>query len=140
MPDPDNVEFLDAQLKKMRSSISDLGYEVDSYKTRTAAALGGGVFLLLLAAGAAYDLVAGRVGVWLTLGATRETLVWITSGLGAGATILLVFGFRRVRRSEISTKARLEQMEQEYADLLERRDSVAKVGLDQPDLHARPPK
>ena len=128
MPDPDNVEFLDAQLKKMRSSISDLGYQVDSYKAKTAAALGGGVFLLLLAVGAAYDLVAGRVGVWLMLGATRETLVWITSGLGAGATILLVFGFRRAGRSEISTKARLEQMEQEYADLLERRDSRARSG------------
>jgi hypothetical protein len=128
MPDPDNVESLNAQLKKMRSSISDLGYQVDSYKTKTAAALGVGVFLLLLAAGAAYDLVAGKAGVWLMLGATRETLVWITSGLGAGATILLVFGFRRVRRSEINTKARLEQLEQEYAELLERRDAGARSG------------
>jgi hypothetical protein len=128
MPDPDDVEFLEAQLKKMRLSISDLGYQVDSYKTKTAAALGGGVFLLLLAAGAVYDLVAGKVGMWLTLGATRETLVWITSGLGAGATILLVFGFRRVQRSEISAKARLEELEQEYADLLERRDAGARSG------------
>jgi hypothetical protein len=129
MPDPDDVEFLEAQLKKMRSSISDLSYQVDSYKTKTAAALGGGVFLLLLAAGAVYDLVAGKVGMWLTLGATRETLVWITSGLGAGATILLVFGFRRVQRSEISAKARLEELEQEYADLLERRDAGAQSGV-----------
>ena len=128
MPDPDNVEFLDAQLQRMRSSISDLGYQVDSHKTTTAAALGGGVFLLLLAAGAAYDLVAGKVGLWLTLGATRETLVWITIGLGAAATILLVFGFRRARRSEIGAKARLEQMEQEYADLLERRNAGARRG------------
>ena len=128
MPDPDNIKFLDTQLEKMRSSISDLGYQVDSYKTKTAAALGGGVFLLLLAAGAAYDLVAGKLGMWLTLGATHQTLVWITSGLGAGATILLVFGFRRVSRSDISTKARLEQMEQEYADLLERREAGARSG------------
>jgi hypothetical protein len=128
MPDPDNVEFLEAQLRIMRSSISDLGYQLDSYKTKTAAALGGGVFLLLLAAGAAYDLVAGKVGMWLTLGATRESLVWITCGLGAGATILLVFGFLRVRRSEISAKARLEELEQEYANLLERRDAGAQSG------------
>jgi hypothetical protein len=66
--------------------------------------------------------------MWLTLGATRETLVWITSGLGAGATILLVFGFRRVQRFEISAKARLEELEQEYADLLERRDAGAQSG------------
>jgi hypothetical protein len=128
MPDPDNVEFLDTQLERIRSSISDLGYQVDSYKTKTAASLGAGVFLLLLAAGTAYDLVAGKVGMWLTLGVTRETLVWITSGLGAGATFLLVFGFRRVRRSEISAKARLEQMEQEYADLLERREAGPRSG------------
>jgi hypothetical protein len=128
MPDPDNVEFLDTKLKKMRSSIIDLGYQVDSYRTKTAAALGGGVFLLLLAAGAAYDLVSGKVGMWLPLGATRQTLVWITCGLGAGATILLVFGFRRVRRSEISVKVRLEELEQEYADLLERRDAGARSG------------
>jgi len=128
MPDPDDVEFLDTQLERIRSSISDLGYQVDSYKTKTAASLGAGVFLLLLAAGAAYDLAAGKVGMWLTLGVTRETLVWITSGLGAAATILLVFGFRRVRRSEISAKARLEQMEQEYADLLERREAGARSG------------
>src|SRR5438876_1092041 len=49
MPDPDNIKFLDTQLEEMRSDISDLGYQVDSYKTKTAAALGGGVFLLLLA-------------------------------------------------------------------------------------------
>lgn len=140
MADPNNVECLDDQLKKLRSSISDLGYQVDSYKTRTAAALGAGVFLLLLAAGAAYDLVAGRVGVWLMLGATREGLVWITSGLGAGATILLVFGLRRASRSEIDTRARLDQLEQEYAELLERRDAGARSGPDQPDLHALPPE
>lgn len=126
MPDSDNVEFLDAQLKNLRSSISDLGYQVDSYKTKTAGALGAGVFLLFLAAGAAYDLVAGKGGVWLILGVTRESLVWIASGLGISATILLMLGFRRVRLSDTGVRAKLDLMEREYAELLERRNAGAR--------------
>ena len=126
MPGPDNFESLDAQLKNLRSSISDLGYQVDSFKTKTAAALGLGVFLLLLAAGAAYDLVTAKRGVWLMLGVGREALVWIASGLGGIAASLLLVGFRRVRRSDDSEKARLEQMEHEYAELVERRDAGAR--------------
>lgn len=125
MPDSDNVESLDVQLKNLRSNISDLGYQVDSYKTKTAAALGAGVFMLFLAAGAAYDLVAGKVGVWLILGVTRETLVWIASGLAVGATILLMLGFRWVRLSDAGIRAKLDLMEREYAELLERRDAGA---------------
>ena len=123
MPDPDSVESLDAQLKKLGSSISDLAYEVDSYKTKSAAALGGGVFLLFLAALAAYDLAAGKGGVWLILGVTRETLIWIAGGLGAGATILLLVGFRRVRLSDAGVGSKLDLMEREYAELLEHRDA-----------------
>ena len=40
MVDSDKVESLDAQLNDLRSGISDLGYQIDSYKTKTAAALG----------------------------------------------------------------------------------------------------
>lgn len=123
MPDADNVEALDAQLKNLRSSISDLGYQVDSYKTRTAAAIGAGVFLLFLAAGAAYDLVARKGGVWLNLGLPRETLLWIAGALGVSATILLLLGFRRVRMSDTGVRAKLDLMERQYAELLERRDA-----------------
>lgn len=126
MPDPDNVEPFDAQLKNLRSSISDLGHQVDSYKTKSAAALGGGVFLLLLAVGAAYDLVARKSGAWGTLGVARETLVWIACGLGGGAIVLLLFAFVRVRRRDSNLDARLDQLEQEYAELLDRRDAIAR--------------
>lgn len=119
MPDPDIVESVDAQLKNLRSSISDLGYQVDSYKTTTAAALGGGVFLLLLAAGATYDLVTRTGGIWLMLGVTREAFIWITIALGCTALLLLAFGLRRVRETDFALRARLEQMELEYAELLE---------------------
>lgn len=123
MPHSDHVETVDAQLKSLRSSISDLGYQVDSYKTRTAAALGAGVFLLLLAALSAYDLIVGRGGVWLMVGLNRATLIWITSGLGSCATILLLLGFHRLSRSDIGARARLDQMERQYAELVERRDA-----------------
>ena len=124
MADPNNVESFDAQLKKLRSSISDLGHQLDSYKTKTAAALGGGVFLLLLAAGAAYDLIGRKSGAWLTLGVTRETLVWTASALGGGAIVLLLGAFVRIRRRDSNLDARLDQMERDYAELLERRDAI----------------
>jgi hypothetical protein len=126
MPDPGSDDIYDAQLKTLRSSISDLGHQVDSRKTLTAASLGAGVFLLLLAAGAAYDLIDHRGGAWLTLGITREILIWTAGALGAGAIVLLVFGFVRVRMRDTKVDARLEQMMQEYAELLERRDAVAR--------------
>jgi len=126
MPDSDNAESLDAQLKNLRSSISDLGNQVDSYKTKTAAAFGAAVFLLFLAAGAAYDLVAQKGGVWLILGVTRETLVWIASALMVSATILLMFGFRRVKLSDAGVRAKLDLMEREYSELLERTNARAR--------------
>jgi hypothetical protein len=126
MLDADNVESLDAQLKSLRASISDLGYQVDSYKTKTAAALGAGVFLVFLAAAAVYDLVVRKGGVWLVLGVTRETLGWIASALGISATILLMLGFRRVRMSNTGVRAELDLMERRYAELLERRDEGAR--------------
>ena len=125
MRDPDDVESVDDKLKRLRSTISDLGYQVDSSKTTTAAALGGGVFLLLLAAGAIYDLLVNNGGVWLRLGVTRNVLTVTVGALAGIATILLAFGIRRIRRSDVSAEAKLKQMETEYADLVERRDSLS---------------
>ena len=126
MPDPGSGELLDAQLKTLRSSIGDLGHQVDSRKTATAAALGGGVFLLILAIGAAYDLIAHRGGAWLMLGVTRETLSWIAGTLGVGGIVLLALGLVRVRMRDSYPDTRLEKMEQEYEELLEQRDALAR--------------
>ena len=119
MPDPDHVEPRDAQLDKLRSSINDLGHQVDSYKTKTAAALGGGVFLLLLAAGAAYDLLSQKSASWLMLGVTRGSLAWIAYGLGSCAIIFVLVALVRIRRRDTTLDVRLDQMEQEYAEMLE---------------------
>jgi hypothetical protein len=126
MPDSDELETIDTQLKNLRSSISDLAYQVDTYKSKTAAALGAGVFLAFLAALAAYDLVTGKGGVWLALGVTRETLVWLARGLGVSAAVLLMVGLRRARMSDGDVRARLDSMEREYAELLERKEHGAR--------------
>jgi hypothetical protein len=125
MPDSDELETLDSQLRTLRSRISDLAYQVDTYRSKTAAALGAGVFLSFLATLAAYDLATGKGGVWLALGITRETLVWLARGLGVTAAILLMIGFRRVRLSDAGVRDRLDSMEREYAELLERKDASA---------------
>jgi len=125
MVDSDNVESLDAQLQHLRSNISDLGYQLDSYRTKTAAALGAGVFLMFLAALTGYDLAVGKGAAWSVLGITRESMVWIASGLAVAAAILLLVGIGRLRMSDTEGPARLESMEREYAELLERRDAGA---------------
>ena len=125
MVDSDNVESIDAQLQHLRSNISDLGYQLDSYRTKTAGALGAGVFLMFLAALAGYDLAVGKGAAWSVLGITRESMVWIASGLALAAAILLLVGIRRLRMSDTEGPARLESMEREYAELLERRDAGA---------------
>ena len=124
---PGSVNSTEADLKKLRSSISDLAHQIDTYKTKTAAAIGGGLFLLLLAAGATYDVIARKSGVWLEHGVTRETLVWIAIALGGGAIILLAAGFVRAKRRDVELDQRLERMEKEYAELLERADREAGV-------------
>jgi hypothetical protein len=112
----------DAELQSLRSKISDLGYQIDSYKTKKAAAFGLGVFLLLLAIGAVYDLVTGHSGVWMTLGISRDNLTWIACGLGLTSLALLGFGAGLVMRRDKSLPARLEEMESEYAELVERNE------------------
>ena|SRR5262249_21057301 len=126
MPDSDNCDSLDVQLRNLRSSISDLGYEVDSFKARTAAALGLGVFLLLLSAGAAYDLFSARQLVWQMFGVSRESLKWIAAVVGFAAISLLVYGILRIKGSDTAASTRLEQMEQQYAELVERQNALAR--------------
>jgi hypothetical protein len=109
----------DAELQNLRSKISDLGSKIDARKTKTAGALGGGVFALLLAAGAAYDLIAGKSGVWLTLGITRESLIWAVCVLGAASFLMLSVGIVLIRTRDRGLSETLEELEQEYAALIE---------------------
>jgi len=124
MPYLNSVAAIDAQLKNLRSSISDLGHQIDSYKAKSAAAAGAGVFLLLLAALATYDLSTGKSEVWGVQGLSREILVGIAIAFGGGAIILLVYAFTRITRRDHNLDARLDLMEQEYAELVEQRSRI----------------
>jgi hypothetical protein len=119
MSSSERAESVDSRMAALRSSISDLAHEINVNKTKTAAALGGGVFALLLAAGAAYDLLQGKAAAWSMVGVTRSTLILITIALAAAAIMLLTVGFVRIRRRDSSADLELEQMEEEYAELLE---------------------
>jgi hypothetical protein len=123
MLEGDKVEPLDTQLARLRSSIRDLYFQIESYKTKTAAALGGGVFMALLAMLAVYDLVAGKGAVWRSLQITSETLGWMAAVLGVSSTVLLIVGVRRARLSDTGVRAKLDSMELEYEALIERRDA-----------------
>src|SRR5215468_1205453 len=104
MPDSDNSESIDVQLRNLRSNISDLGYEVDSFKAKTAAALGLGVFLLLLSAGAAYDLISAKQLVWQLLGVSREVFTLITAIAGSVAIGLLSYGLLRMKGADADAR------------------------------------
>jgi hypothetical protein len=120
----ERVESIDAQLIDLRSTISDLAHQIDSYKMKTGAALGGGLFVLLLAAGAAYDLIAGKAASWSMVGVTRQTLIAIAIGLTVGAILLLAIGLVLVRRRDAGLDIKLDRIEREYAELLELKESL----------------
>jgi hypothetical protein len=128
MPDSDNCESIDDQLRNLRSNISDLGYEIDSFKAKTAAALGLGVFLLALSALAMFDVLSVKQVVWQMLGVTRDALIWIAAIGGSASVTLLLFGFLRVKRSDTGASTRLEQMEQQYAELVEQKSHSQRTG------------
>jgi hypothetical protein len=81
------------------------------------------VFLMLLAAGAGYDLLTSNGGVWLSVGLDHQQLVWLSGTLAVVALVLLVTGFVRLRRRDDEAQSRLDQMERQYSELLERSDA-----------------
>ena len=114
----------DDRLKELRSRISDLGSEVDADRAGIAASIGGGVFLMLLAIGAAYDIVTGKAGVWAGLGIDRDMLTWIAVILGAVGLGLVARAITRKRRGQTENEKELAELEQQYADLLEQKNML----------------
>ena len=108
-------------MKELRSLISEEGQAIDSYKAGTAALLGLGVFLGLLALGGGYEIFVGNARLWHTVGVTREMLYWITGGLALVSLTLFAAAARRERRRDREREARLDKLETELADLVERK-------------------
>ena len=119
------VSDLDARLKELRTRISDAGQAVDEYKAGTGMAMGGGVFLGLLALGAGYDLIFGKAGIWLSIGLSRSMLTWLAYGFGGASVTLLLTGWLRQRSSARAREATLVDLELEFARLLERKERGA---------------
>jgi hypothetical protein len=116
---------LEKQMAELRGRISDIGYEIDAGKAMAGYMMGGGVFLLLLAGLAAYDLLNGRAGIYQPLGVTRDMLKWITWGCGGlGAAAILQTLLRRRLRDQ-SRETELAELEEEYARLKERQSRLS---------------
>jgi uncharacterized membrane protein YciS (DUF1049 family) len=114
-------------LTELGSRISDLGYEIDSRKATVARSMGGAVFLLMLALGAAYDLVTHNAALMVVLGVTRETLIRIAFACGLAGLALLAHALVWPRLGDQTRDAELARLEQDYTELLDRKDSASQA-------------
>jgi hypothetical protein len=120
--DGGEVRSVERRIGEVRSEIRDIGGEIDTQKTMVAAAMGGGVFLALLALLAAYDLFTGKADVWRSVGVTRELLRWLAIGMGLAALLCVRKGASLLRRRDPSRAARIEELQRELEWLLARKD------------------
>ncbi|HKV37700.1 MAG TPA: hypothetical protein VJX67_00695 [Blastocatellia bacterium] len=107
-----------ARTQLLKDEIRDLGHEVDSYKTKTAAAMGGGVFLVLLATGGLYDVAVGNDSIGVSVGISQPVFGGIVTAFGVAGLIFLAVGVFRARRRDRGREARLASLEEELAQEL----------------------
>lgn len=116
--DSGDLSSTEDRARDLRARISDVAQEIDTHKAKTGAAMGGAVFLFLLALGAGYDLFSGKIHLWSTFGITRSTLQYLAAGLAASSLLLFVLARFIERRRDRDKEALLEDLEQELAELL----------------------
>lgn len=116
---PEEASSTEKRILEVRSRISDLGFEIDAEKAGLGLAMGAGVFLILLAALAGYDLMTGKAGIWLSVGITQETLKLAAYGCGGVGVALIAQALIRRLRRDRKREAELETLEQEYSRLLD---------------------
>ncbi|HVF91132.1 MAG TPA: hypothetical protein VNH22_13790 [Blastocatellia bacterium] len=125
--EPVELRLIEDRLSDLRSRIGDAAHELDSYRAKTAAALGGGAFLFLLAIGATYDIASKNDGLWFSFGVTRDKLYWLAGALGLASLCLFAIAAMRNRKRDLEGEARLAELEQEFAALLDRRDEISRL-------------
>ena len=81
--------------------------------------MGAGVFLILLAALAGYDLMTGKAGIWMAIGITRDTLYLVAYGCGGVGVALIAHALIRRLRRDRKREVELAELEQEYSRLLD---------------------
>ena len=116
---PDESSSTEKRIIEVRAAISDLGFELDAEKAGLGLAMGAGVFLILLAALAGYDLMTGKAGVWIAVGITQDTLNLVAYGCGGVGVALIAYALTRRLRRDRKREAELNKLEQEYSRLLD---------------------
>ena len=119
------TDSIDRRVRDLRAHISDVGDQVDAYKAKTAAAMGGAVFCLLLSLGGLYDIVMGKAWLWTAVGISREAFYWLVAALGICSIMLFAMALVRERRRDMLRESRLAEIEQELCDLQGRAESPA---------------
>ena len=113
-------ETVESAVAALKSEIRTLGDQVDSYKARTAGAFGAAVFLLLLAGGGFYDLMTHNNSIRSAIGISLEIFQGVVVVLGALGLFLATAGLLRHLRRDLELERRLERLEHELADHLDR--------------------
>jgi hypothetical protein len=122
---PDEASSIEKRILDVRSRISDLGFEIDAEKAGLGLAMGAGVFSILLGVLAGYDLLTGKAGIWSSVGITQDTLQWIAYGCGGVGAALIAQALARRLRRDRNRETELADLEQEYAQLLDRKNSLS---------------
>ena len=122
---PDELISTEKRIIEVRASISDLGFELDAEKAGLGLAMGAGVFLIMLAGLAGYDLLTGKAGVWAAVGITRDTLNLVAFGCGGVAVALIAYALVRRLRRDRKREAELVKLQQEYLQLLDHKKSLS---------------
>ncbi len=121
---PVELIHIDNQISELRNQISDLGSEVDTFKAKRGGAIGGGVFLSLLALIAVYDFFTSKSNLWRSVGVSREILKFVAIGLAAVSILLFLLAAVLEKTRDRSQEAKLAELEQELEDLLNRKSAL----------------
>lgn len=119
-----DLQHLETTISELRNQIRDLGSEVDAFKAKKGGAIGGSVFLLLLALIALYDLVNGKSNLWLAVGISGQMLKLITVGFVAASLALFSVAAILEKTRDQAQEAKLAELEQELETLLARKSAL----------------